>query len=34
MSKDQTVFKLSQDLDFADGQSDRRMEGKPKVSPV
>ena len=35
MSKDQTVFKLSQDPDFWDGwtdrQSDRRTEGKPKV---
>ena len=39
MSKDQTVFKLSQDPDFADGrtggrtigQTDTRTEGKPKV---
>ena len=35
MSKDQTVFKLSQDLDFVDGrtigQMDTQMEGKPKV---
>ena len=35
MSKDQTVYKLSQDLDFVDGrtivQTDTRMEGKPKV---
>ena len=35
MSKDQTVFKLSQDREFADGrtigQMDTRMEGKPEV---
>ena len=27
MSKDQTVFKLWQDPDFADGQTDNRTEG-------
>ena len=35
MSKDQTVLKLSQDPDFADGRTigrtDIRTEGKPKV---
>ena len=35
MSKDQTVFKLSQDPDFADGrtigQADTRTEGKAEV---
>ena len=35
MSKGQTVFKLSQDPDFADGRTightDTRTEGKPKV---
>ena len=34
-SKDQTVFKLSQDPDFVDGRTigrtDTRTEGKPKV---
>ena len=31
MSKDQTVFKLPQDPDFADGQTDTWTEGKPKA---